>query len=53
MVIAAEDSRFYGGSDLGNPLPVHTDAQPWMDQRQSLAVTLPPLAVIVLEYVPE
>lgn len=47
------DSRFYGGSDLGNPLPVATDDTPWMDQRQSLAVTLPPLATVVLEHIPD
>jgi 1,4-alpha-glucan branching enzyme len=47
------DSRFYGGSDLGNPLPGHTSPEPWMDQRQSLAVTLPPLATVVLEHIPD
>ena len=47
------DSRFYGGSDLGNPLPLKTEATPWMDQRQSIAVTLPPLAAVVLEHVPD
>jgi 1,4-alpha-glucan branching enzyme len=45
------DSRFYGGSDLGNPLPLATDDSSWMDQRQSLAVTLPPLATVVFEHV--
>ncbi len=47
------DSRFYGGSDLGNPLPVAADGEPWMDQRQSIVVTLPPLATVVLEHVPD
>jgi 1,4-alpha-glucan branching enzyme len=42
------DSRFYGGSDLGNPLPLQSEPVPWMDQPQSLVVTLPPLAGIVL-----
>jgi 1,4-alpha-glucan branching enzyme len=42
------DSRFYGGSDVGNPLPLRAQAVPWMDQPFSLVVTLPPLAGIVL-----
>ncbi|MCC7256887.1 MAG: 1,4-alpha-glucan branching protein GlgB [Gammaproteobacteria bacterium] len=46
------DSRFYGGSDLGNPLPLHAGDLPWMDQPCSIAVTLPPLAGIVLVHAP-
>ena len=46
------DSRFYGGSDLGNPGPLHTEPVPWMDQFQSLRVTLPPLAGIILLHGP-
>jgi 1,4-alpha-glucan branching enzyme len=42
------DSRFYGGSDLGNPQPLPTEPVAWMDQAQSVVVTLPPLAGIVL-----
>jgi len=42
------DSRFYGGSDVGNPLPLQSEPIPWMDQAQSVVVTLPPLAGIVL-----
>ncbi|MBW7930752.1 MAG: 1,4-alpha-glucan branching protein GlgB [Gammaproteobacteria bacterium] len=42
------DSRFYGGSDLGNPLPRPSEPVPWMDQPQSLLLTLPPLAGILL-----
>jgi len=42
------DSRFYGGSDIGNPLPLQSEPLPWMDQPQSLVVTLPPLAGILL-----
>ena len=41
------DSRFYGGSDVGNPLPLQSEPIPWMDQAQSVVVTLPPLAGIV------
>jgi 1,4-alpha-glucan branching enzyme len=43
------DSRHYGGSDLGNPLPIETDELPWMDRPGSITVTVPPLAGIVLE----
>jgi 1,4-alpha-glucan branching enzyme len=42
------DSRFYGGSDVGNALQLHADGIPWMGQPHSVAVTLPPLAGIVL-----
>jgi 1,4-alpha-glucan branching enzyme len=44
------DSRFYGGSDLGNPIPIPAEATPWMEQAYSIPVTLPPLAGIVLEW---
>jgi 1,4-alpha-glucan branching enzyme len=47
------DSMYYGGSNLGNPLPVETQVVPWMDQNQSIAVTLPPLATVVLEHLPD
>jgi 1,4-alpha-glucan branching enzyme len=43
------DSRFYGGSDLGNPLPLAAEAVPWMDQPWSVQVTVPPLGGIILE----
>jgi 1,4-alpha-glucan branching enzyme len=42
------DSRFYGGSDVGNPLPVEVESVPCMGQPRSIVVTLPPLAGIVL-----
>ncbi len=42
------DSRFYGGSDLGNPADLHVEPMPWMDQPGSIVVTLPPLAGIIL-----
>ena len=41
------DSRFYGGSDLGNDA-AQTEPMPWMDQPNSIVVTLPPLGGIVL-----
>jgi 1,4-alpha-glucan branching enzyme len=43
------DSRFYGGSDLGNPLPLLSEPVEWMRYPQSVVLTLPPLAGIVLE----
>jgi 1,4-alpha-glucan branching enzyme len=41
------DSRFYGGSDVGNGI---ADAEPksWMGQPNSIVITLPPLGGIVL-----
>jgi 1,4-alpha-glucan branching enzyme len=42
------DSRHYGGSDLGNAGGVCADRIPWMGLPCSLALTLPPLAAIVL-----
>ncbi len=48
--ILNSDSRFYGGSDLGNPLPLEAEPIAWMGQPQSLVVTLPPLAGIVLAH---
>ncbi|WP_291986250.1 1,4-alpha-glucan branching protein GlgB [Candidatus Accumulibacter sp. ACC007] len=44
------DSHFYGGSNLGNgqdSLIAH--ATPWMNRSHSLAVTVPPLATVVLK----
>lgn len=43
------DSEYYGGSNLGNPLPLETDARPWMQRDQSISLTLPPLAAVILE----
>ncbi|MGE0625747.1 MAG: 1,4-alpha-glucan branching protein GlgB [Pseudomonadales bacterium] len=42
------DSRYYGGSNLGNGQGVKADERPWMGRPCSLSVTLPPLAGIVL-----
>jgi 1,4-alpha-glucan branching enzyme len=45
------DSMYYGGSNQGNGMaPLHTEARPWMNRAHSLALTLPPLAGIVLRY---
>jgi 1,4-alpha-glucan branching enzyme len=43
------DSRFYGGSDVGNGPEVHSQPLPWMGQRHSISLTLPPLGALVLK----
>tara|TARA_R110000823_G_scaffold309352_1_gene433485 strand:- start:7164 stop:9356 length:2193 start_codon:yes stop_codon:yes gene_type:complete len=45
------DSRFYGGSDVGNPLAINSEPLAWMRQRDSLVLTLPPLGALVLRRV--
>ncbi len=47
------DSRFYGGSDTGNPLVIGSQPLPWMGRKDSLALTLPPLAAVVLRLAEE
>jgi len=42
------DSRYYGGSDVGNPLALHSEGRPWMGRNHSLVLTLPPLGALVL-----
>jgi 1,4-alpha-glucan branching enzyme len=46
--IINSDSRFYGGSDIGNQGTVHATAVAWMGRSHSAALTLPPLAGILL-----
>jgi 1,4-alpha-glucan branching enzyme len=46
--ILNSDSRFYGGSDLGNPVPLTAEPVPCMHQPWSVVISLPPLAGIVL-----
>jgi 1,4-alpha-glucan branching enzyme len=46
--ILNSDSRFYGGSDLGNPVPLTAEAIPCMHQPWSILITLPPLAGVIL-----
>ncbi len=44
------DSQFYGGSNIGNgEAPLHAAAHPAHGRSHSLALTLPPLGVVVLE----
>ncbi len=42
------DSVHYGGSNLGNALPIESRALPWAGQPHSLELTLPPLGALVL-----
>jgi 1,4-alpha-glucan branching enzyme len=42
------DSRFYGGSDVGNGSGLEAEAVPWNEQPWSAEATLPPLGVIWL-----
>ena len=41
------DSAYYGGSNTGNPLPVHASHSDW-GAHPSLVLTLPPLAAVAL-----
>ena len=43
------DSRYYGGSDLGNPIPLAVERIPAMGRDASIVVTLPPLAGVILQ----
>jgi len=43
------DSRFYGGSDLGNAQLLDATAQEHMGRPASLVLTLPPLGGLVLQ----
>jgi 1,4-alpha-glucan branching enzyme len=42
------DSAHYGGSNLGNGGGVQAETLPWMGLPFSAAITLPPLAGIIL-----
>ncbi len=43
------DSYFYGGSNLGNAGRIQTEPVPWHLYPQSLFLSLPPLAALILE----
>ena len=47
--IANTDSHFYGGSDVGNEGEVHTLGEPSHGEPQSIFLTLPPLATVMLK----
>jgi 1,4-alpha-glucan branching enzyme len=43
------DSEHYGGSNLGNPLPLQSEPVPAMHRANSITLTLPPLGGVVLQ----
>ncbi len=43
------DSALYGGSNAGNGGGLNSEPQPWMGQPNSIVLTLPPLAGILLK----
>ena len=43
------DSAYYGGSNLGNGGGIEACAGEWMNRPANLEITLPPLAVVVLQ----
>lgn len=43
------DSTYYGGSNVGNPLPLASEDRPWMNRPYSIELTLPPLGAIILD----
>jgi len=43
------DAACYGGSDRGNGAGLHTEEIAWMNHPQSLVITLPPLAGLILK----
>ncbi|WP_026379410.1 1,4-alpha-glucan branching protein GlgB [Afifella pfennigii] len=44
------DAAIYGGSNVGNGGAVHASEEAWHGQPASVALTLPPLGVLVLKY---
>src|SRR5207302_3759853 len=47
--LSNSDASEYGGSNLGNAGGAWAQPTPWQGQPHSLALTLPPLAVLVLK----
>ncbi len=43
------DSTYYGGSNVGNGLPIESEDRPWMGQPCSIPLCLPPLGGILLK----
>ena len=43
------DAADYGGSNQGNGAGLQTEAVAWMNQAQSLLITLPPLAGVIIK----
>jgi len=47
-VLFNSDSSYYGGTNMGNPPRFSSDANEWMGKAHSVALTLPPLAGLIL-----
>ncbi|MDQ7075248.1 MAG: 1,4-alpha-glucan branching protein GlgB [Gammaproteobacteria bacterium] len=47
-VVFNSDSTYYGGSNVGNPTRLHSETETWMGKSDSVALTLPPLAGLIL-----
>ena len=47
--ILNSDSAYYGGSNLGNAGGINASTGEWMNRPANLEITLPPLAVVVLQ----
>jgi 1,4-alpha-glucan branching enzyme len=43
------DAGYYGGSNQGNGSGLLSEPLPWMNQAQSLSLTLPPLGALILQ----
>ena len=41
------DSRYYGGSDVGNGAGIEAEARAWMNRSYSASVTVPPLGAVI------
>jgi 1,4-alpha-glucan branching enzyme len=48
LVLLNTDAACYGGSDFPSACDVRADSVPWRDQPASLALNLPPLAMLIL-----
>jgi 1,4-alpha-glucan branching enzyme len=51
--ILNSDAKIYGGSDLGNGGGVQSEPTEMHGQKQSLTLTLPPLAIVVMKLAPD
>ena len=49
MLLLNGDAADYGGGGLGNLGGVASDDLAWHGQAQSISITLPPLAIVVLK----
>lgn len=48
-IILNSDSTFYAGSNAGGHTVINVENTPWMNRANSLCLTLPPLAALVLK----